>query len=173
MPQSSLAQVISPSLATSVPADDVLLHRAPMRLIHTVLASGEEWLEADVHTADSSLFAQPDGRIPAWVGIEYMAQAIGAFAGLRARERNEPLGIGFLLGTRCYHTDVATFPARATLQVRVKQTLRDDNNLVLFACEIFSGTKRLAYADVKAIQPDNAEQYIAAARVSSRRTESV
>lgn len=172
MPQSSLAQQMSPPI-TAIPAAELLLHRAPMLLIHSVVEYGQDWLLADIHTADSSLFMTPDGRIPAWVGIEYMAQAIGAFAGLKARAAGNPLGIGFLLGTRRYHAEVASFSANALLHVKVQQTLCDENNLVLFACEIFSGATRVASADVKAIQPDNADQYIAAARVSSRRTEVV
>ena len=48
---------------------------------------------------EAGLFVE-DGQVPAWVGIEYMAQAIAAWAGCRARAAGKPPQLGFLLGSR-------------------------------------------------------------------------
>lgn len=135
---------------------DLLLHRPPMLLLKSVLRWGEGELEALVDPQDSRLLMDDEGRVPAWAGIEYMAQAIGALAGIESRKAGLPVSLGFLLGTRRYHADVPFFSAGQELRVKVSQLLRDETNLVLFHCEIYAGDERLAHAEVKAIQPRDA-----------------
>ena len=64
----------------------------------------------------------------AWVGLEYMAQAIGAYAGYTARLRGEPVRIGYLLGTRRYECKPAKLrlgqPARNLCQARLAKRKR-------------------------------------------------
>ena len=43
-----------------------------------------------VDPADSVLLADADGGVPAWVGIEYMAQCIAVHSGLLSRAAGEP-----------------------------------------------------------------------------------
>ena len=40
------------------------------------------------------------GGVPAYVGLEWMAQACGAHVGALARDAGIPVRVGFLLGTR-------------------------------------------------------------------------
>ena len=61
-----------------------------------------------------------DAGVPAWAGVEYMAQTIAAHAGVEARARGEPPAIGFLLGTRAYSTSVEKFPNGSKLTVTVE-----------------------------------------------------
>lgn len=140
---------------------DLLLHRPPMLLLKSVLRWGESELEALVDPRDSHLFMDADGRVPSWVGIEYMAQAIGAFAGIVSLQAGNPVGLGFLLGTRRYHSEVTHFDPRQELRVKVSELLRDESNLVLFKCELMAGERLLAHAEIKAIQPNNVEALMA------------
>lgn len=140
---------------------DLLLHRPPMLLLQSVLRWSESELEASVDPRDSHLFMDADGRIPAWVGIEYMAQAIGALAGIESRRAGHPVCLGFLLGTRRYQAYVSHFDPAQMLRVKVRELLRDETNLVLFACELFAGEQLLAHAEIKAIQPKNIEAVMA------------
>ena len=110
-------------------------------------------VEAIADPVDSYLFADGEGKIPAWVGLEYMAQAISAYAGIIARQNGEEPSIGFLLGTRRYDTHVDSFTPGQQLRVNVREVFRDENNLVLFDCDIHAGEDLLASAQVKAIQP--------------------
>lgn len=132
---------------------DLLLHRPPMLLLKAVSNWDEGQLEALVDPRDSQLFIDADGKIPSWVGIEYMAQAVGALAGIESLRAGNPVSMGFLLGTRRYHADVPHFEVDQELRVKIHQLLRDETNLVLFNCEIFAGEERLAHAELKAIQP--------------------
>ena len=55
----------------------LLPHSGPMVLLDRVIAADEESLCAEVRIRENSLFCNADG-VGAWVGLEYMAQAIGA-----------------------------------------------------------------------------------------------
>jgi predicted hotdog family 3-hydroxylacyl-ACP dehydratase len=140
---------------------DLLLHRPPMLLLKSVVRWSEGELEALVDPCDSHLFMDADGRVPSWVGIEYMAQAIGALAGIESRQAGLPVCLGFLLGTRRYHAESGHFDPAQELRVIVRQLLRDETNLVLFKCEIYGGEQLLAHAEVKAIQPRDVEAVMA------------
>ena len=89
--------MVMPDIRSLVP------HAGSMVLLDRVISVEENSLCAEVGIRSDSLFCNADG-VGAWVGIEYMAQAIGAYAGYRARLRGEPVKIGFLLGTRRYES---------------------------------------------------------------------
>ena len=146
-------------LFTSI--EDLVLHRPPMLLLESIATWDDSGLEAVANPQDSYLFADANGDVPVWVGIEYMAQAISAFSGLTAKIRGEALGIGFLLGTRRYTAEVVSFAAAQKLSVRVRELLKDDTGLVLFDCHIYAGERLLASAEIKAIQPDDANKVLA------------
>ena len=148
-----------PPLFESV--QDLLLHRPPMLLLKAVTRWSESELEALVDPRASSMFIDASGQLPSWVGIEYMAQAVGALAGIEARLAGRPVSLGFLLGTRRYHAEQPYFPLDQELRVKVSQLLRDDTNLVLFKGEIYAGTALLAHAEIKAIQPKEVDALIA------------
>lgn len=130
-----------------------------MILLDRIESWGEDYLEATVLHRGISLFSDGEGNVPAWVGIEYMAQAISALAGIRALQKGQPVRIGFLLGTRKYEARVTHFKRGSQISIRVDQILLDESNLAVFDCKIQSDIL-LAKAQVKAIQPDNIEDII-------------
>jgi predicted hotdog family 3-hydroxylacyl-ACP dehydratase len=134
---------------------DIVPHRSPMLLLESVVSWHKSGIEVLVNPQDSVLFADTDGTIPAWVGIEYMAQAISAFAGINAKQKSEAICLGFLLGTRQYSAYVKHFLPSEKLQVRMEELMRDETNLVLFSGEIYANNTLLARAEIKAIQPKN------------------
>lgn len=134
--------------------EELLPHREDMVLIHKVLAWEDDWLEASVDLSVPSLFTQPDGRVPAWVGIEYMAQTIGALVGIRALENGRPIRIGFLMGTRSYKSEVPYFSKNSVLTIRVDEVFSDNVSLAVFDCKILVDSV-LAQATIKAVQPDD------------------
>lgn len=148
-----------PPLFDSV--QDLLLHQPPMLLLKSIVKWDETGLEALVDPKDSALFADEHGAVPCWVGIEYMAQAIGAYAGIESRTEGVPLCLGFLLGTRRYSAKVVSFDPEQLLRVKVRELLRDETNLVLFDCQIYADDQLLASAEIKAIQPKDANAVIA------------
>jgi len=138
---------------------DILPHRGEMILLDRIESWGEDYLEASVQIHGDCLFSDTDSNVPAWVGIEYMAQAISALAGIHALQKGEPVRIGLLLGTRKYEAQVAYFPHNAKITIKVEQIFMDENNLAAFACTIHSD-RLIAEALVKVIQPDNIENFI-------------
>ncbi len=140
--------------------EDLVLHRAPMLLLNSVVSWDHGTLTASVDPQDSYLFFDAQGDIPSWVGIEYMAQAISARAGIAALQRGEKPSVGFLLGTRKYTAQVSRFSPHQKLFVKVRELLRDETNLVLFECKIYADEILLASAEIKGIEPDNVNRVI-------------
>lgn len=138
-------------------------HTGTMSLLDITLHSDRKSLVAQVTIGQHTLFATERG-VPAWVGIEYMAQSIAAFAGVRAREAGEEIRIGFLVGTRKYQCNVPWFPLGTTLMIEVTEELRGDNGLGVFVCRITSApnsaTMIVAEANLNVFQPDDAEEFL-------------
>jgi predicted hotdog family 3-hydroxylacyl-ACP dehydratase len=142
-----------PDIRTLVP------HAAPMLLLDRVLAASDESLAAEVVIRAGSLFCGEDG-VGAWVGIEYMAQAIAAHAGYLALQRAEPVRIGFLLGTRRYECRRHVFPVASVLRVEVVRLLISENGLGSYACRITDEQDEVATATVSVFLPANAEEFL-------------
>jgi predicted hotdog family 3-hydroxylacyl-ACP dehydratase len=148
--------------------EEVVPHAGVMSLLDRVLDCGEDWLEAEVVINRGSLFAEERSEhqqgVPAWAGIEYMAQAIAAFAGVQRRRRGLEAVVGFLVGTRRYDSSRSHFPFGSRLRVRVEREFQADNGLGVFACEISGetaeGAEFTASAALNVFQPDNVEEFL-------------
>ena len=89
---------------------EVLLpHNHPMILIDSIVEFGDDFTIATVTPAPGKPFADKIGNVPTWVGMEYMAQTIGAYAGIMAQQAGQPVKVGFLLGTRAYEINLDQF----------------------------------------------------------------
>ena len=138
--------------------EDFVPHSAPMALLDFVEQWSDDSLEASVTIRPDAPFAEAQG-VPAWVGIEYMAQAIGAYAGVHARENNEAIKIGFLVGCRRYTCNQQFFPLGEHFTVRVKRDIQGDNGLNLFECEIL-GDNLVAKANLSVFQPTDPDSFL-------------
>jgi predicted hotdog family 3-hydroxylacyl-ACP dehydratase len=121
---------------TFQPIEDYVPHRRGLLLIDRVLAADDDSALCELTVRDG-LFADADATVvPAWVGIEYMAQAIAAWAGVKhARHGSQPRP-GFLLGSRRYLAHVSAFPFGQRLHVSVTCELLGDNGLGMFECAV-------------------------------------
>ena len=136
--------------SSGVPIDELVPHGPAMTLIERLVDYSPQRSVATVTITPQSRFVE-SGGVPAWVGIEYMAQTIAAHAGYEARLRGEPPAIGFLLGTRSYSTEVGAFPLGSELTITV-EPLVTDAKLGAFQCSI--ATERVvATAVVNTYQP--------------------
>jgi predicted hotdog family 3-hydroxylacyl-ACP dehydratase len=134
---------------------ELLPHRPPMILLDEILGYDEGSLSAAVRVGPASLFVE-SGAVPAHIGFEYMAQACGAFAGVVARERGEPVKIGFVLGTRQYRAHVPSFRCGDRLVVTVS-VLYQDEQMGAFDCRIEIAGTLAAEAQLSVYQPDPAQ----------------
>ena len=130
----------------------LLPHSGPMVLLDRVIAVDDESLCAEVRLHGESLFCI-NGAVGGWVGLEYMAQAIGAYAGYRARRHGEPVRIGYLLGTRHYDCKQPSFRAGSRLRIHVKRIWQSAQGLASFDCRVEDQNNVLASAQLTVYQP--------------------
>lgn len=143
------------------PIGELVPHDGTMCLLDRLLAADDENLSAAVAIGADTLFCE-GGQVGAWVGVEYMAQAVAAHAGLAARQRGEPVRVGFLLGTRRYACRVPGFAQGMVLHVHVQRVLQGENGLGAFECRIQDGANgaELASATITVFQPPNVEEFL-------------
>lgn len=103
--------------------------------------------------------AQLDG-VPSYIGVEYMAQTIAAYAGAKALSSQGEVRIGFLLGSRKYQCHTELFAKGQTLNVAVQQLMQDESGLSVFDCRILHAGTLLASAKINVFQPIDADRYI-------------
>jgi predicted hotdog family 3-hydroxylacyl-ACP dehydratase len=125
-----------------------------MVLLDRIIGSEPGKLAAVVDIRTASEFYVPGRGVPAHVGIEYMAQACGAYAGLEAKEAGKPIRTGFLLGTRHYASTVSWFQAGEQLVVGVIEVLRQ-GPMGVFDCRIERAGAEVATARLSVYQPND------------------
>ena len=126
-----------------------------MILIDEVLDYDDNSLVASVTITETSLFFTRDG-VPGYVGIEYMAQACGAYAGVHALDAGAPVLIGLLLGTRDCRILRPWFRCGDRLRIAVRMVFRDEP-LAAFACSITIGSTLVADAELKVYYADDSQ----------------
>ncbi|MDR0247310.1 MAG: 3-hydroxylacyl-ACP dehydratase [Burkholderiales bacterium] len=142
------------------PIADYLPHRPPMVLLDRIVEAAESRIVCEVTLQVDSPFC--DGAaVPGWVGIEYMAQTVGALAGWRALEKQLPVKIGFLVGTRHYQSHVSQFRVGDALRITADEELTADDGLVAMRCTIHAAAGTLlAEAALLVFQPDDLDTYL-------------
>jgi len=135
-----------PDISSLVP------HARPMVFLDRVIWADEESLCAEVSIRSDSLFCTAEG-VGGWVGLEYMAQAVAAYAGYVAHLRGEAVKIGFLLGTRRYDCNRPFFSVGTRLQIHVKRVFQSENGMGSFECRIDDGAAQLASVTLTVYQP--------------------
>ena len=131
----------------------VLPHDGRMLLLEELLEHRADGIVTAVTVRSDSVLCDGVKGIPAWVGMEYMAQAACAYSGVYEVRAGMKPRIGLLLGTRSYQAQVATFPLGARLIVSAQLVMHDDDDLAVFHCRIQHGDVELAKGDIKAIRP--------------------
>ena len=145
---------------------EVVPHSGTMSLLDEVIAYDSQSLSAAVVLSKESLFANSSG-VPGWVGLEYMAQAIGAYSGTMARNAGKDVSVGFLVGTRKYICNRSFFPLGTTLKISIHEELQGDNGLGVFQCkitvinsDIASNMNIEASANLSVFQPENLDDFL-------------
>ena len=149
------------------PLAELLPHAGDMILIDQVLAFDEEQIQTCLTVNAGGLFNRDDGSLPAWVGVELMAQSVAAYAGCHARLQGRSVALGFLLGTRKFECNVEHFPLGAQLHIHALRSLEDDNGMGVFECHL-TGPGIRASARLNVFRPPQAENYLAQASQETR-----
>jgi predicted hotdog family 3-hydroxylacyl-ACP dehydratase len=136
---------------------ELLPHAGKAILIDKVLEYDQESLIAELVVRDDQLFG--DGQsVPAWLGIEYMAQTVAAHGGILRYLAGKPINLGFLVGTRRYTSNISTINVGTCLTVQVKKIV-EDQGLSVFMCQI-SGVGIDISAKLNVYQPDKVKNRV-------------
>lgn len=141
------------AISFPTPAVNYLPHEAPMVLIDTLISHDGVRTTAELTITDQTEFCT-QGQVGSWVGIEYMAQTAGAWMGLQNASTDQPIQVGYLLGTRNYQIDIPHFSVGDHLTVTAECMLFADNGLGSFDCTISRNGAQVAQARLSVFQPD-------------------
>ncbi len=138
---------------------DLVPHAGRMCLLDRAIEVDSESLSAELTIRADNPFIQAEG-VPGWVGIEYMAQTVAAWAGWQARQLGQPPRIGFLLGSRRYVCHQPWFALDSILTIHVQRQFQADNGLGQFDCRIHCAGELLAEAALTVFEPADPQQLI-------------
>lgn len=141
---------------TSLPSiEEIVSHRGTMLLLDRVVAFDAECATAEYVPRSDAWYADNNGDMPAWIGIELMAQAIAAHVGLLKHSEGSPAKQGALLGTRRYQSAEPAFAAGKVLRIDARLIFRDASGLGAYDCRIARAGEELASATLKVFEPDD------------------
>lgn len=137
----------------------VLPHAGAMCLLDTILDYDPEGtMVCGVKVGSWSLFHDEQGALPAFVGLEFMAQTVSAYFGMGRRLAGEPLEVGFLLGTRRMAMAVDAFSPGQELTIEARKVY-DSKGMGVFDCRILDPTCSSHGEEVAALMRGNVTVY--------------
>ncbi len=139
---------------TYPPIEALVQHRRGMLLIERLLSYADGYAEVETTIREDSTFCAK-GAVPIWVGMEYAAQGVAAYAGMYEKQSGRATKVGLLLGCRNYTPSIEEFPVGMTLRITVKEEFRD-NNMGVYACAIYDQQDNcVATTTISAYVPEN------------------
>lgn len=144
---------------TELPIDALVPHRGAMSWLDRVTEVGDEHVRAEATLRADHLLLR-EGRLGAAAGVEYMAQAVAAWAGAQRQKAGGSPKIGFLLGTRRYQCSRAAFLLGETLCISVQRQFQADNGLGQFEARIEIDGAAVATANLNVFGPEDPEAFL-------------
>jgi len=135
-----------------MPAAEFVVHRPPMLLLDRLVEIGPKHAICEWRVREGDVFLTPDRGVPAYIGVEYMAQCNAVYAGARERVYGFPPKLGLLLGTRHFKADVHYFEVGSTYQVKCLELVRNAEGTASFDCQIFCNGKTIVNARLAVLQ---------------------
>jgi predicted hotdog family 3-hydroxylacyl-ACP dehydratase len=139
--------------------DDLVPHRGTMSWLDRVISVNAECAVAEAEIRHDSFFVR-NGQLPIWSGIEFMAQAVAAWAGHRARGQRRAVDIGFLVGSRRFEAHRQAFKVGERLRIHAHCELVADNGLGMFSCQIMVDGELAASANLSVFEPPEGAAFL-------------
>lgn len=143
--------------------ESLIAHRGNMLLLDRLLHADAESCIAEYVPQAGQWYSDADGNMPAWIGLELMAQTIAAYVGFQKHASGLPPKQGVLLGTRSYKAVVPVYLAGAALQVEARVSFRDESGLGAFECTIRRAEapeEALATSTLKVYEPEDFDAFM-------------
>lgn len=125
---------------------ELLPHTGAAVLIDEVLSQEGDCIRALAKITAEHPFYVAGRGVPAWAGIEMMAQAVAAHAGLLGRRLGRGPRQGMLLGTRRYQSRVAWFAEGEDLEIHTESSFGKEGGMAACDCRIDSRGRTVAEA---------------------------
>lgn len=135
-----------------MPAADFLMHRDSMLLLDTLVDSGGDTTVCEWCVGKDHAFIDGERGVPAYVGVEFMAQCVAVHAGARARVDGKGPPLGYLLGTRHFKATICHFEIGETYRASCEELIRDGNGLGSYECRIMHGESCVATARLAVVE---------------------
>ena len=125
---------------SEIPICELIPHRGESILIDQVIAHDVDTTCVQLTIGKEACLRRPDGSVPSWLAVEYMAQCVAAHEGLLARAAGRSLSLGFLISVSKLRLEWPHFPSEKRFYVRVKK-IRGGPRLGVIShrCEIYAG----------------------------------
>lgn len=142
--------------------EDVVPHDHPMILIDELISYDLENACCQVTMHEKSNFFNAErNSVPSYVGIEYMAQSIAAFANANEKDQGREVSIGFLVSSRKFKILVSEFTPGMKLQIYVTQIYAESGGLSAFDCYIEHKGELVSSAKINTFHPKDASAFLA------------
>ena len=143
------------------PIERVLPHAHPMILVDKLVDYTATSSACTVQITENSNFYNPQRKsVPSYVGIEYMAQTIAAYANALKLDNDGKVSLGFLVSARNYMTQVREFTLGTKLLIQVELLFKEANGLSVFDCKIKQDELLVVEAKINVFEPDEPELYL-------------
>ena len=117
----------------------LLPHSGDMVLLDRISDFGEDFLIAETEIRSDNILIK-QGKLATFAGIEIMAQGVAAWSGCLAILADEPVRLGYLLGTRKLHIHTQEIPVRSKLQIKIKMSIQDSTGFGVFDSQLIDLT---------------------------------
>ena len=144
---------------TGLPVADFVLHSKPMLLPDRVTSLQADSAVCEWCVQEDNVFLVPGLGVPAYIGIEYMAQCIAVHGGACERANGFPPPRGLLLGTRHYRSKVPYFVQGETYQVQCRQLAASLDGMASFDCRILKEHEVIAEGRISVLQKSHGESF--------------
>lgn len=141
--------------------EDYILHKPPMRLVEELVDSDENSVTAALLIRrESTFFDKALQGVPAWVGLEYMAQTAGVWVGMDDMRHQRPVELGFLVSARQYQALRPVFPLGERFVVTINKEF-GEGDIVVFSGYIHAESgATYATANFTAYRPSDVQAYL-------------
>ncbi len=148
------------------PIEELLPHRGIMLMLDRAIDFENDSTITEYSPRKGAWYCDDADNMPAWIGIELMAQSAAVHINLKKRSANAPAKHGALLGTSKYHATVPSFTCGVKLRIHVSMTYHDVSGLGAYDCRIFYNDKEqpVATAVLKVYEPEDFLEFLQRSR---------
>jgi predicted hotdog family 3-hydroxylacyl-ACP dehydratase len=151
---------MTPHVVEFPPIEELIPHRGAMLWIERLISASDDSVEAAASVPADAWYLDGEGGMPAWLGIELMAQTLSAHVGLKSRLLGKPPKPGVLLGCRAYRASGPAFPPGAALCITARLSYRDESGFAAYDCAIRSACGLAVSATLKVYEPADFDAFL-------------